>query len=102
MDISYFCITFVSTNKEKDMTTFRTYRYEAYQHGWLVLSTDETGDERFEMAFAHESDAVSFTERQNINEPARYAEAVRREEEARRRQSVPSTPYYSITGYYGD
>lgn len=82
---------------------FREYNYRKYLYGWMVYSTNVEGtDERMEMCYANEAAALAHTISANQKEPQRYADAVRREEEARKQIIIPDTPYYSITGYYGD
>lgn len=84
-------------------TDYRKYNYRKYEYGWMVFSTNAEGaDERMEMCYANEAAALSHVMGANQREPQRYAEAVRREEEARRSLVIPDSPYYSITGYYGD
>ena len=85
------------------ITEFRKYGYRKYEYGWMVYSTNVEGkDERIDMCYMREADAISHTIAANKREPERYADAIRREEEARKRIIVPDCPYYSITGYYGD
>ena len=85
------------------MTTFRTYTYKQYQYGWMVVSTELDGrDEKMEMCFANEASAISHTAHLNMWEADRVAKANEREAAMRAKMVIPSSPYYSITGYYGD
>lgn len=69
----------------------------------MVFSTNEdVAEERIEMCYANEAAALTHTISANQREPQRFADAVRREEEAHKSIVIPDSPYYSITGYYGD
>lgn len=84
---------------------YRLYSYHKDGFGWMVVSINIDGtDERMEMCYTNEEAAASHAMTANQNEPKRYAEAKKREEEDHKRflQSLPTSPYYSCTGYYGD
>lgn len=84
-------------------TEYRKYSFKKYEYGWMVFSTTIKGtDERMEMCFANEQDALAYTLSLNASESKRVEEMEMRMEEAKKRLSIPATPYYSITGYFGD
>ena len=80
-----------------------TYCYfsKPYAYGWMVCHI-ENGDEVMEMCFAREEDATSYARSLNVREAKRVADVKERLENARKNLVIPSNPYYSITGYFGD
>lgn len=76
--------------------TFRTYYYIAYEYGWMVRSTDTEGNDKMEMCYVHESDAMSHTKRANENEPKVYAERM-----ANYKRAMANFHYEGIADYYG-
>ncbi len=82
-------------------TNIYTYFTKPYAYGWMVYHV-ENGEEVMEMCFTREEDATSYAASLNLREAKRVAEAKERLENARKSLVIPSSPYYSITGYYGD
>ena len=80
-----------------------TYNYftKPDGYGWMVYHV-ENGEHVMDMCYAQEKDAISHACFLNMNEAKRVADAKARIENARKNLVIPSTPYYSITGYYGD
>ena len=83
-----------------DINTY-TYFTKSYEFGWKVFHV-EKDMEVVDMCFAHEKDAASVALSLNMNEAKRVADAKMRMENERKNLVIPSSPYYSITGYYGD
>lgn len=77
------------------------YHYKAIAYGWMVYH-NEDGNEVMDMCYANESDAKSYALSLNMREAKRVEEAKARLEAAKARIVNYDTPYYSITGYYGD
>lgn len=82
-------------------TNFYAYYSKPYAFGWMVYHI-ENGEEVMDMCYAREEDATSFALSLNMREAKRVADVKERLETARKNLVVPSSTYYSITGYYGD
>ena len=82
-------------------TNIYTYFTKPYAYGWKVCHIEE-GQEVMDMCYAKKEDAASYANSLNVRETKRVAEAKERLENARKSLVIPSSPYYSITGYYGD
>ena len=80
-----------------------TYTYDSkhYAFGWMVYHIEDN-EEVMDMCFSREEDATSFALSLNMREAKRVADVKERLETARKNLVVPSSTYYSITGYYGD
>ena len=77
------------------------YFTKPYAYGWMVYHIEGT-EHVMDMCFARPEDALSYAASLNMREAKRSAEAKERMENARKNLVVHQTPYYSITGYYGD
>ena len=86
--------------KYNDTNTY-DYFTKPYEFGWMVYHI-ENGEHIMDDCFAKEETAKQVALSRNMNEAKRVAEAKARIENARKNLIIPSTPYYSITGYYGD
>ena len=86
-----------------DYNDINTYRYfsKPSAYGWMVYHIED-GEEVMDMCYAKEEDAKSYACTLNIREAKRVADVKERMENARKEVLIPSNPYYSITGYYGD
>ena len=82
-------------------TNYYTYYTKPYAYGWMVYHI-ENGEYVMDDCFANEETAKQVAISRNIGEAKRVADAKDRIETARRNLVIPSSPYYSITGYYGD
>ena len=82
-------------------TNLYTYYTKPYAYGWMVYHI-ENGEQVMDMCYATEEVANSDALHRNMREAKRVADAKERIETARRNLVIPSSPYYSITGYYGD
>ena len=82
-------------------TNIYTYFTKPYAYGWMVYHV-ENGEEVMDDCFAKEETAKQVATSRNMREAQRVAEAKERLETARKNLVVPASPYYSITGYYGD
>lgn len=78
-----------------------TYFTKPYVYGWMVYHV-ENGEEVMDDCFANEETAKKVATSRNMREAKRVADVKVRLETARKNLVVPSSPYYSITGYYGD
>lgn len=81
--------------------TFYTYHYGQGKIGYKVYHF-KNGVEVWDCSFMHEEDAMAYAASLNAAEAARVAGAKARIEAAMGRIMTPASPYYSITGYYGD
>lgn len=86
-----------------DFNDINTYCYYSkhYAFGWMVFHIEDN-EEVMDMCFSREKDATSFALSLNMREAKRVADVKERLETAHKNLVVPSNPYYSITGYYGD
>ena len=86
-----------------DYNDINSYSYftKPYGYGWMVCHIEE-GESVMDMCFANEEDAKSYAMTLNAREAKRVADVKERLESAKMNLAVPSNPYYSITGYYGD
>ena len=82
-------------------TNFYAYYSKPVAYGWMVYHIED-GEEVMDMCYAREEDATSYAASLNMREAKRVADAKKRLENARKNLVIPSSPYYSITGYYGD
>lgn len=82
-------------------TNIYTYFTKPYAYGWMVYHI-ENGEHVMDMCYATEEVAKNDALRRNMREAKRVADVKERLETARKNLVVPSSPYYSITGYYGD
>ena len=82
-------------------TNFYAYYSKPVAYGWMVYHI-ENGEEVMDMCYAREEDAISYAASLNMREAKRVTDAKERLETARKNLVIPSSPYYSITGYYGD
>ena len=82
-------------------TNIYTYFTKPYAYGWMVYHI-ENEEEVIDDCFANEETAKQVATSRNMREAQRVAEIKERLETARKNLVVPSSPYYSITGYYGD
>jgi hypothetical protein len=82
-------------------TNIYTFNSKPYAYGWMVYHV-ENGVEVMDDCFANEETAKQVATSRNMREAQRVADAKERLETARKNLVVPSSPYYSITGYYGD
>ena len=103
--VSYKSITFVIAKEIRDMncndTNIYTYFTKPYAYGWMVYHI-ENEEEVMDMCYATEDIAQRAALSLNVREAKRVADAKERLENARKNLAIPSSPYYSITGYYGD
>lgn len=86
-----------------DYNDINTYCYSSkpYAFGWMVFHIEDD-EEVMDMCFSREEDATSFALSLNMREAKRVADVKERLETSRKKLVVHSSPYYSITGYYGD
>ena len=82
-------------------TNFYAYYSKPVAYGWMVYHIED-GEEVMDMCYAREEDAISYAASLNMREAKRVTDAKERLETARKNLVIPSSPYYSITGYYGD
>ena len=82
-------------------TNIYTYFTKPYAYGWMVYHV-ENGEEVMDDCFVNEETAKQVATSKNMREAKRVAEAQERIENSRKNLVVPSSPYYSITGYFGD
>lgn len=82
-------------------TNIYTYFTKPYAYGWMVYHI-ENEEEVIDDCFANEETAKQVATSRNMREAQRVAEIKERLETARKNLVVPSSPYYSITGYFGD
>ena len=82
-------------------TNFYAYYSKPYAFGWMVYHI-ENAEEVMDMCYAREEDATSYANSLNVRKAKRVVDAKERLENARKNLVIPSSPYYSITGYYGD
>ncbi len=105
LHMSYKSITFVIERNEIEMdyNDINTYSYfvKPYAYGWMVYHV-ENGDHIMDDCYATEDAAKQVALTRNLNEAKRVADAKARIEHARKHHVIPASPYYSITGYYGD
>ena len=78
-----------------------TYFIKPYNHGWMVYHIEE-GEHIVDMCFAQKEDATTHAISLNVREAKRVAEVKERLETSRKNLVIHDSPYYSITGYYGD
>ena len=83
-------------------TNYYSYYYKMTIYGTWKVYHIEDGEEVMDMCFSTEELAKSYTLTLNLNENTRVEDAKRRVEDAKKRLTVEPSPYYSITGYYGD
>ena len=86
-----------------DYNDINTYSYFTKPHnrGWMVYHI-EGGEHVMDMCYAREEDATSHAFSLNMREAKRVADAKERLDNARKNLVIRTSPYYSITGYYGD
>lgn len=86
-----------------DYNDINTYSYfvKPNTYGWMVFHVEDN-EEVMDMCYAREEDAKSHALSLNVREAKRVADAKERLENARKNLVIPSSPYYSITGYFGD
>ena len=86
-----------------DYNDINTYFYltKPYGYGWMVYHI-ENEEEVMDMCYSREEDAKNTALSLNMREARRVADAMERIENNRKNMVIPSSPYYSITGYYGD
>ena len=82
-------------------TNIYTYFTKPYAFGWMVYHI-ENGEHVMDMCYATEEVAKNDALHRNMREAKRVADVKERLETARKNLVVPSSTYYSITGYYGD
>ena len=82
-------------------TNIYTYFTKPYAYGWKVYHIED-GEEVMDMCYATEEVAKNDALHRNMREAKRVADAKEIIENARKNLVIPSNPYYSITGYYGD
>lgn len=82
-------------------TTYYSYYYKLDKFGFSVCHKEDNVDV-WDYSFARESDARAYAMRLNNNESRRVEEAKARLETSKKTMVIPSNPYYSLTGYYGD
>lgn len=80
---------------------YYTYSVKPYTYGWMVYHI-ENGTEVMDMCYATEEVANGAAMSMNMNEAKRVAAAKERIERFKNLFPKYDTPYYSITGYYGD
>ena len=78
-----------------------SYFTKPYAYGWMVYHV-ENGEEVMDDCFVNEETAKQVATSRNMRDAQRVAEAKERLETARKNMVVPSSPYYSITGYFGE
>ena len=80
-----------------------TYSYfvKPYAYGWMVYHI-ENREHVMDDCFADEETARQVATSRNMREAKRVADVKERLENARKNLVIHDTPYYSITGYYGD
>lgn len=80
-----------------------TYFAKAEQFGASIYHVEE-GEEIWDDAYASLEVAEKVAMAMTLRDPQRAADAKERNQRSleRLRASMPSSPYYSITGYYGD
>ena len=83
-----------------DINTY-SYFTKPNNFGWMVYHI-ENGEHVMDMCYATEEVAKNDALHRNMREAKRVADAKERLENARKNLVIPSSPYYSITGYYGD
>lgn len=83
-------------------TNYYSYYYRMTVYGTWKVYHIENDNEVMDMCFSTEENAKSYATTLNLNEAKRVEDAKKRMEDARKRLTVEPTPYYSITGYYGD
>ena len=86
-----------------DYNDINTYSYfvKPYAYGWMVYHIED-GEHVMDDCFANEETAKQVASSRNMREAKRVANAQARLENARKSLVIHDTPYYSITGYYGD
>lgn len=80
---------------------YRTYKVKGYEYGWMVYHV-EAGAVVMDMCYAREEVANSAAKSMNDNEPKRVADVIAREAAFAAKFTTHSSPYFSMTGYYGD
>ena len=83
-------------------TNYYTYFYKMTVYGTWKVYHIEDSEEVMDMCFNTEENAKEYATTLNLKEAKRVEDAKKRIEDARKRLTVEPTPYYSITGYYGD
>ena len=86
-----------------DYNDINTYSYFTKPNGfgWMVFHIED-GEHVMDMCYAKEEDAKNDALHRNMREAKRVADAKERLETARKNLVIHDSPYYSITGYYGD
>lgn len=86
-----------------DFNDFNTYSYftKPYEFGWMVYHI-ENGQHIMDDCFANEDAAKQVALSRNIREAKRVADAKERMDNSRKNMVIRTSPYYSITGYFGD
>ena len=82
-------------------TNYYEYKVKAYENGFQTYHVED-GVDVWDMCFNNEDAAISYAMSLNMREARRVADAIARLEKARKNLVFHDTPYYSITGYYGD
>ena len=86
---------------EYNDTNTYTYFTKPYEFGWMVYHL-ENGVCVMDDCYSKEETAKQVALSKNMREAKRVAEASERIEASRRNLIHHSSPYYSITGYFGD
>ena len=83
-----------------DINTY-SYFTKPNGFGWMVYHIEE-GEQVMDMCYAQEKDATAHALALNMREAKRVADVKERLENARKNLVIHDSPYYSITGYFGD
>ena len=86
---------------EYNDTNTYSYYTKPYEFGWMVYHVED-GEHVMDDCFANEEMAKQVAQSRNMREAKRVAEAKERLDNARKNLVLHASPYYSITGYFGD
>ena len=86
---------------EYNDTNTYSYYTKPYEFGWMVYHI-ENGEHVMDDCFAKEEMAKQVALSRNMREAKRVADAKERIETSRGNLVHHTSPYYSITGYFGD
>ena len=86
---------------EYNDTNTYSYYTKPYEFGWMVYHVED-GEHVMDDCFAKEEMAKQVALSRNMREAKRVAEANERLENSRKNLVLHTSPYYSITGYFGD
>lgn len=78
-----------------------TYFTKPYAYGWMVYHI-ENRVEVMDDCFVNEETAKQVANSRNMREAQRVADAKERMDNSRKNMVIRTSPYYSITGYFGD